>query len=86
MFDPVTEEALRRRRMGMVSEVEVEDPGSRTSLICSVCEREIRSEEDVFWVFGEVHCSQCHEMLEFEYAEERKVDKDMRETGTRWQK
>ncbi|NIU49561.1 MAG: hypothetical protein GWN18_10915 [Thermoplasmata archaeon] len=44
------------------------------------------TEEQVFWVAGEIHCSQCHGMLEFEYDRERKVDREMRKKGTRWQK
>jgi hypothetical protein len=86
MFDPVTDEALRLRRMSTSSEVPVEGPIIRSSLICSVCGREIRVEERVFWVSQEVHCFQCHDMLDFEYTEERKVDREMREKGTRWQK
>lgn len=85
MFDPVTDEVLRRRRMGLVRELPPEDIDRRTSRICSVCDREIRAEEKEFWAAGEVHCYQCHGMLEFEYGEERKRDKEMRETGTRWQ-
>jgi hypothetical protein len=84
MFDPVTDEVLRRRRMGVTSQVPVQEPAARSSRICSVCQREIRPEEDLFWVAGEVHCYQCHGMLEFEYSKERKVDKEMREAGTRW--
>ena len=61
-----------------------EAPPPRSSLVCSVCGREIRPEEQVFWVMDEVHCFQCNDMLEFEYDKERKVDKEMRETGTRW--
>lgn len=58
--------------------------GGRTSLVCSVCGREVRPEERVFWAAGEVHCSQCHDMLEFEYDQERRVDRDVRKRGTRW--
>jgi hypothetical protein len=84
MFDPVTEEALRIRRLNAPPTAPLEDPASRTSLICSVCEREIRPEEQVFWVDDEVHCFQCHDMLKYEYDKERKTDEDMREKGTRW--
>lgn len=84
MFDPVTDEVLRRRRAGMTREVPVSEPAVRSSLMCSVCKREIRPEEDIFWVAGEVHCQQCHGMLEYEYSKERRADKEMRETGTRW--
>jgi hypothetical protein len=84
MFDPVTDEALRLRRMGVITEVPVEGPVVRSSLVCSVCQREIRPEEQVFWVGEEVHCFQCHDMLRFEYDKERQVDRDVREKGTRW--
>ncbi len=85
MFDPVTDEVLRRRRLGMTGQVPASEPAARSSLVCSVCHREMGPEEDVFWVAGEVHCQQCHGMLEFEYSKERKADREMRETGTRWQ-
>ena len=84
MFDPVTDEALRIRRRGPPAVVRTVDPTSRTSLICSVCSREIRPEEEVFWVGEEVHCFQCHSMLEYELEEERKIDTEAREKGTRW--
>lgn len=84
MFDPVTDEALRRRRQGATFTTPSEDLSRRTSLICSVCAREIRAEEKVFWVTDQVHCFQCHDMLEFEYDKERKADTELRETGTRW--
>ncbi len=85
MFDPVTDEALRIRRRGPPTVVRTIDTASRTSLICSVCSREIRPEEDVFWVSEEVHCFQCHSMLEFEYDEERKIDAKVRVDGTHWE-
>ncbi len=84
MFDPVTDEALRIRRRGPPAVVRTVDPASRTSLICSVCSREIRPEEKVFWVGEEVHCFQCHSMLEFELDKEREVDAEVRDKGTRW--
>ena len=84
MFDPVTNEVLRLRRRGAVTKVEAPTP--RSSLFCSVCKREIRPEEEVFWVGDEVHCFQCHDMLEYEYDKERKVDEDVRASGTRWEK
>ncbi len=86
MFDPVTDEVLRRRRLGLLRDPSTVEPGSRTALVCSVCGREMSPEEHVFWVMGEVHCAQCHDMLEFELERERQVDKEMRTTGTRWQK
>ena len=86
MFDPVTDEALRRRRLGTSFTTPPEKPISRTSLICSVCAREIRAEEEFFWVSEEVHCFQCHSMLDFELVKERKADAEMREKGTRWKK
>jgi hypothetical protein len=82
VFDPVTNEVLRRR--GMTVGAAVEAPPSRSSLFCSVCKREIRPEEEVFWVGEEVHCFQCHDMLDFEYVKERKVDEEVRKKGTRW--
>ena len=84
MFDPVTDEALRRRRQGATFTSPPEEPVNRTSLICSVCAREIRAEEEFYWVSEEVHCYQCHSMLDFELVKEREADKEMRETGTRW--
>ncbi len=86
MFDPVTDEALRLRRMGTSSPTPVAEPTSRTSLVCSVCGREIRPEEKVHWVGEEVHCFQCHSMLEYEYDKEREVDIDIRDKGTKWDK
>ncbi len=86
MFDPVTDEVLRRRRTGLVQDLPRDEAGSRTLLVCSVCGREIGTGEQIFWVGGEIHCSQCHSMLEFEYDRERKVDREMRDKGTRWQK
>lgn len=84
MFDPVTNEALRRRRFGAPILTPLEEPASRTSLICNVCTREISPEEQVFWVGEEVHCFQCHDMLKYEYDKERNIDTEVREKGTRW--
>jgi hypothetical protein len=84
MFDPVTDEVLRRRRLGAAYTDVTEQSASMTSLICSVCKREIRPEEQVFWVSDEVHCFQCHSMLDYEYDKERKDDVEMRKKGTRW--
>ena len=86
MFDPVSDEVLRRRRLGLIRDLPPVDPSSRTALVCSVCGREMSPEEHVFLVMGEVHCAQCHDMLEFELERERQVDKDIRTNGTRWQK
>ena len=85
MFDPVTDEALRIRRRGPPAVVRTVDATSRTSLICNVCSREILPEEEVSWVGEEVHCFQCHSMLEYELDEERKIDGKVREKGTRWE-
>ncbi len=84
MFDPVTNEALRIRRLSVHPLAPSEQPTRRTSLICSVCDREVRPEEQVFWVGEEVHCFQCHDMLKYEYDKERVVDAEVREKGTRW--
>ena len=86
MFDPVTDEALRLRRMGTSTPAPAAEPTSRTSLMCSVCSREIRPEEKVHWVGEEVHCFQCHSMLEYELDKERQVDAEVRSTGTKWEK
>jgi hypothetical protein len=85
MFDPVTNEALRRRRLSTPPTARPEELERRTSLVCSVCDREIRPDEQVFWVGEEMHCYQCHDMLKFEYDKERQVDAEVREKGTRWQ-
>ncbi len=84
MFDPVTDDAIRLRRKGGIRTAPLEGPPVRSSLVCSVCSREMGPEEQVFWVGTEVHCFQCHDMLAFEYDKERKVDQDVREKGTRW--
>jgi hypothetical protein len=84
VFDPVTEQALRLRRRD--AETRVEAPTPRSSLFCSVCGREVRPEEEVFWVGEEVHCFQCHDMLDFEYEKERMADTEARERGTRWKR
>lgn len=86
MFDPVTDEALRLRRMGAAPHAPAAEPTSRTSLVCSVCSREIRPKEMVHWVGADVHCFQCHSMLDYEYEKERKVDEEVRSTGTKWDK
>ncbi len=86
MFDPVTDDALRLRRMGTTTLAPAAEPTSRTSLLCSVCGREIRPEEKVHWVGEDVHCFQCHTMLDYEYEKERKVDEEVRSTGTKWDK
>ncbi len=83
MFDAVTDEALRLRRRGLAP-APPEAPGKRTSLVCSVCRREMGPEEPVFWVAREPHCGQCHGMLEHEYGAERRADRELRERGTRW--
>jgi hypothetical protein len=84
MFDPVTNEALRLRRLNAEPPAEPEEADRRTRLVCNVCAREIGPEEQVFWVGEEVHCFQCHDMLKYEYDRERKADERMREKGTRW--
>lgn len=86
MFDPVSDEVLRRRRMGLLQEIPPPDPRSRTALVCRVCGREMSPEEKVFLVAGEVHCEQCQGMLESELGRERQAEKDARDTGTRWQR
>lgn len=85
MFDPVTDHVLQMRRRGAPAPVPGGEPVSRTSRICSVCKREIRPEEQVFWVGVEAHCFQCHDMLKYEYDKERVVDAEVREKGTRWE-
>ena len=55
MFDPVTDEVLRRRRQGFVPGEPVCEPAHRTSLVCTVCKREIRPEEEFFCVGVEAH-------------------------------
>ena len=60
------------------------EPVVRTSLICHVCTREIRPEEELFWVDNSPHCFQCHGMLEFELHKEREEESKVREAGTKW--
>ena len=84
MFDPVTDEVLRRRRQGFVPQEPSGEPKHRTSLVCHVCGREIRPEEEFFTVDGNPHCFQCHGMLEFELEKERERDAEVRKTGTKW--
>jgi hypothetical protein len=84
MFDPVTDEVLRRRRMGLLHEIPSQDPRSRTALVCSVCGREMSPEEKVYMVAGEVHCGGCHDMLDFELGKERQANRELRDRGTRW--
>jgi hypothetical protein len=55
-------------------------------LVCHVCAREIRPEEQFFWVDNAPHCFQCHEMLEFELEKEREEEGRVRQTGTKWVK
>ena len=86
MFDPVTEEALRRRRFAAPRTTVAVEAVSRTSLICHVCGREIRPEEEFFWADNAPHCFQCHDMLEFELQKERKDESRVREHGTKWKK
>jgi len=85
MFDAVTDEVLRLRRRGVAPRAPAV-PERRTRMVCSVCGREMAPEERVFWVGNEPHCSQCHSMLEHEYGQERRADREMRERGTRWQR
>ena len=85
MFDVVTEHVLRLRR-SRAPRVPVAPAPSRSSRVCSVCHREIALDEQLFLVDKEVHCAQCHGMLEYELGKEREVDKDLRTKGTKWQK
>ena len=86
MFDPVTDEALRLRRLSATGTVLAREPALRTSLVCHVCSREIRPDEEFFWADNEPHCFQCHDMLEFELAAEREEEMKVREKGTKWSK
>ncbi len=86
MFDAVTEEALRlRRSRGTRPPVESKEPEKRTALICSVCSREIHPHEEFHYVGHEVHCAQCHEMLEYELEKERELEEEVRVLGTKWE-
>ena len=86
MFDPVTDEALRLRRRGAPAPTMDQESSHKTSLVCHVCSREIRPEEELFWVDNVPHCFQCHDMLAFELEKERGLDSDMKDKGTRWEK
>jgi hypothetical protein len=86
MFDAVTNEALRLRRIrGTRPPVEPKEPEKRTALICSVCDREMHPGEPIKYVGHEVHCSQCHEMLEYELEKEREQEEEVRALGTKWE-
>lgn len=85
MFDPVTNDAVRLWWRSIRSPSPV-DADHRTSLLCRVCRREMRPEEEVQWVGNEPHCHQCHDMLGFELNKERELDARHRRGETRWEK
>lgn len=85
MFDSVTMAAIRLRRRRVPPTVVEREPAHRTSLVCAVCEREIRPEEEFFWVDKEVHCFQCHSMLDYELQKDRECETEVKEKGTRWE-
>jgi hypothetical protein len=85
MFDPVTDQVMRLRRLeGHLPSMD-QEPAHKTRLVCHVCGREIGPEEELFWVDNEPHCFQCHSMLEYELDKERSIDTDVKERGTRWE-
>ncbi len=86
MFDVVTQHTLRLRRLRAPRSGREAPAPSRTSRVCSVCHREIALDEQLFLVDREVHCPQCHGMLEYELGKERESDIDVRASGTRWEK
>ena len=86
MFNAVTEHVLRLRRRRAPRAAKAAPAPPSSSRVCSVCHREIALEEQLFIVDREVHCPQCHGMLEYELGKEREVDKDVREKGTKWGK
>ena len=84
MFDTVTEQALRLRRLRAPRAAGAEDLAKRTDRLCAVCEREISVDEQLFFVDKEVHCAQCHDMLTYELGKERALDAETKSKGTKW--
>ena len=84
MFDTVTGEALRLRRLRAPRPAGAEDADRRTDRICAVCKREISVDEPLFFVDRETHCAQCHDMLTYELGRERALDAEAKKKGTRW--
>jgi hypothetical protein len=84
MFDTVTEQALRLRRLRAPHPAGAEDLSKRTGRICVVCKREVSVDEPLFFVDREAHCAQCHDMLTFELGKERARDAEVKEKGTKW--
>ena len=84
MFDTVTEQALRLRRLRAPRLVEAYDLKKRTGRICAVCKREISTDEPLFFVDKEVHCAQCHDMLTYELGKERERASQAKAHGTKW--
>lgn len=85
MFDTVTEQALRLRRLRAPHAAAEGDADRRTGRVCAVCKREISVDEPLFFVDREVHCAQCHDMLTFELGKERAKDAAAKRGGTKWQ-
>jgi hypothetical protein len=84
MFDTVTEQALRLRRLRAPRPAGAEDAAKRTGRICVVCKREVSVDEPLFFVDREVHCAQCHDMLTCELGKERAQDAEVKKKGTKW--
>jgi hypothetical protein len=84
MFDTVTEQAIRLRRLRAPRPAGAEGADRRTDRICAVCEREISMDEPLHFVDREVHCAQCHDMLIYELGKERAQDAEAKKKGTKW--
>jgi len=84
MFDTVTEQALRLRRLRAPHPADVEDATKRSGRICVVCKREVAVDEPLFFVDREAHCAQCHDMLTYELGKERAKDVEVKKKGTKW--
>jgi len=84
MFDTVTEEALRLRRLRAPRPAGTKGKDRRTDRICAVCDREVSVDEPLFMVDREVHCAQCHDMLTYELGKEREQDAKVKAQGTKW--
>ena len=84
MFDTVTEEALRLRRLRAPRLEGTKGKDRRTDRICAVCDREVSVDEPLFMVDREVHCAQCHDMLTYELGKEREQDAKVKAQGTKW--